>query len=497
MNDAGHRAVVWFRRDLRLHDHPALVDAQARHEWIVPLYVLDERLLHGRFASANRTWYLLGSLRALDAGLRERGSRLHLRIGDPRLLVPRIAGEIGASAVYVSRDHAPFGRARDRAVAQGLRERGIAFHAKRGNYVHEPEDILNGEGAPFSVYSPFRRVWDVLPRRAVLPAPARIESPSQGEIEAGAVPTLSEVGLGAGPTARTALLPEPGETAARERLNSWLRRGIAGYHRTRDRLDDPDGTSRLSADLHLGTLSALEVVERVLGAARDDGAEHGQRTFLGELAWREFYGHVLFHRPSMRQESFRPDFDALERATDEPSLAAWREGRTGYPVVDAAMRQLTASGWMHNRGRMLTASFLTKHLLLDWRAGEAHFMANLIDGDIASNNGGWQWSASTGTDPQPYFRIFNPTLQGRRFDPEGDYVRHWVPELRAVPTSMIHTPWQLTAEAQSLAGCRIGIDYPAPIVEHREGRARALAAYGAARAGTPSTARPQRSESRG
>jgi deoxyribodipyrimidine photo-lyase len=468
-------AVMWFRRDLRLGDHPALTDALGHHDAVVPLFVLDPRLLRGRFASPNRTWFLLGSLGSLDAALRARGARLHVRVGDPRKVVPAIARKVGASAVYVSRDPSPYGRARDRVVAEALAERGIAFHPKRGVLVHEPDEVLTRDGGSFGVYSPFRRAWEARSRRAVLPVPAEVWTLPEDRLAAGELPTLADLGLGDAPTADLDRLPEPGEPAARRRLERWLGGGIDRYDATRDRLDDDDGTSRLSQDLHLGTLSSLEVVERVVGS----GA--GRQRFLAELAWREFYAHVLFHRPGVRHTSFRAEFDALSWSDDAGAMEAWRDGRTGYPVIDAAMRQLAATGWMHNRARMLTASFLTKDLLVDWRQGEAYFMRHLVDGDVASNNGGWQWSASTGTDPQPYFRIFNPTLQGRRFDPEGVYVRRWVPELARTPSARIHEPWTMSSAEQAAAGCRIGIDYPAPVVDHAEARARALAVYEAAR----------------
>jgi deoxyribodipyrimidine photo-lyase len=468
-------AVVWFRRDLRLHDHPALLAALARHEAVMPLFVLDPRLLRGRFASPNRTWFLLGSLRALDAELRERGARLQVRVGDPRTVVPSVAAALGASDVFVSRDPSPYGRARDAVVAEALAAIDVGFHPKRGILVHEPDAVLSRDGASFSVYSPFRRAWEALPRRAGLPAPTEVPTLPGDLLDHGVVPTLAELGLGEAPTAGTDRLPEPGEPAARRRLERWLDDGIDRYDATRDRFDDEAGTSRLSHDLHLGTLSPLEVVERATGPGE------GRHRFIAELVWREFYAHVLFHRPAVRRTSFRAEFDALAWSVDDTALDAWREGRTGYPVIDAGMRQLAATGWMHNRARMLTASFLTKDLLIDWRVGEAHFMRHLVDGDVASNNGGWQWSASTGTDPQPYFRIFNPVLQGRRFDPDGRYVRRWVPELEGVPSARIHEPWTMTAAEQAAAGCRIGVDYPAPIVDHAEARARALAVYEAAR----------------
>jgi deoxyribodipyrimidine photo-lyase len=473
MTDPERSAILWFRRDLRLHDHPALTAAAAASDRLLPLFVLDPALLAGRFASPTRTWFLLGALASLRASLRGIGSDLVVRVGDPREVVPSLTRQVNARDVVVSRDHAPYGRERDRAVADILAGDDVRWHAQRGVLVHEPDDVLTADGAPFSVYSPFRRAWEALERRAVLGAPTTLPPPPS--ILSGNIPTLADLGLDPSAAADTALLPEPGEVAARRRLERWVARGIQGYDRSRDRLDDEDGTSRLSADLHFGLLSPLELIEAAAGAG------DGRRTWRNEVVWREFYTNVLFHRPAVRHHAFRPEFEALPWSVDDGAVEAWREGRTGYPVVDAGMRQLAATGWMHNRARMITASFLTKHLLVDWRVGEAWFMRSLVDGDVASNNGGWQWSSSTGTDPQPYFRIFNPVLQGRRHDPDGAYVRRWVPELRAVPAPRIHAPWEMSDAEQAAASCRIGLDYPAPIVDHAEARGRALAVYEAAR----------------
>jgi deoxyribodipyrimidine photo-lyase len=476
---APRTAIIWFRRDLRLHDHPALVAAVEDADRVVPLFVVDPALVGGRFASPNRIWFLLASLSGLRASLRALGSDLVVRVGDPRVVVPSIARESGAATVLVSRDHAPFGVARDQTVGERLAAQGVAWSAHPGNLVHEPDAVRTKDGRPFQVYSPFRRAWSVVERRAVL-GPPRAMPPVHGGgpgagPEPGRIPSLRDLGHDDAPTARAELLPEAGETAARSRLERWLARGIGDYRATRDRLDLQDGTSRLSADLHLGLLSPLEVVERA------EGAGEGRRAFVNELVWREFYAHVLAAQPAVRERSFRPEFDDLPWSTDDAAVEAWRAGRTGYPVVDAAMRQLLATGSMHNRARMISASFLTKDLLVDWRVGEAHFMRHLVDGDVASNNGGWQWAASTGTDPQPYFRIFNPVEQGRRHDPEGAYVRRWVPELATVPTAWIHAPWQMSPAEQAAAGCRIGIEYPAPIVDHATARERALAVYRAVR----------------
>ena len=460
-------AVAWFRRDLRLHDHPALTAALAEADAVVPLFVLDDALLTGRWPAPNRVWFMRESVAALSGALAERGAALRILRGRPADVVPAFAREIGATDVFLTRDATPYGRARDRAVAERAEGLGVAVHAKRGLYVHEPDEVVSREGRPFAVYGAFRRAWEASPRRAVLAAPDRVPGPSgSGGLRPDPVPPV------AAPTANPALIPAPGESAARERLARWLERDVEAYADARNRLD-LDGTSRLSQDLRFGLLSPVEVVERA------EGPGDGRRVFVSEVAWREFYAHVLWHHPRVARESFRTDLAGLPWRTDAAPWEAWRDGRTGYPVVDAAMRQLRASGFVHNRARMIAASFLVKDLLLDWRMGEAEFMRHLVDGDIASNNGGWQWTASTGTDPQPYFRVFNPVLQGRRFDPDGGYVRRWVPELRRVPAAMIHAPWLMSGTEQAAAGCRIGIDYPAPIVDHAGARERALAAYAA------------------
>ncbi len=455
-------AIVWFRRDLRLHDHPALRWAIEDFERVVPLYVLDDALLKGRWASANRAWFLAGALESLAAAIEERGGRLAVIHGDPRSAVVAFAKSIGADAILASRDHGPYGRARDAAVTIAATGVGIPFLAGRGLLVHEPEDIRRADGGPYSLFSPFHRRWSELPLRAVFDAPGAIPT---GDLAADVAATAGRIAGLLGdprPTADPALLLEPGEPAARARLVRWAASdALRDYHIGRDRLA-VDGTSRLSQDLRWGTLSPVEVVERCGGP----GA--GPARFRAEIAWRDFYAHLLRSEPRVRHESFKREYDAIEWQTDEALIQAWRDGRMGYPIVDAGMRQLRATGWMHNRARMLAASFLTKHLLVDWRIGEAHFMEHLVDGDPASNNGGWQWAASTGTDPQPYFRIFNPTLQGRRHDPTGDYVRRWVPELAAIPGADVHEP---------PPGA-----YLPRIVDHALARARSLAAYGSASA---------------
>ena len=444
--------VVWFRRDLRLNDHPALTGALQDGDRIAPLFVVDDRLVSGRWRSANRLWLMRESVAALARALESRGAALAVLRGDPAAVVPAYAAAVGARRVAVSRDYAPFGRTRDERVAARLGAAGIEWAPAPGVLIHEPEDVASAAGTPFRVFGAFERAWLTRARRPVLPAADRIPGGSPGgagRIEDHLAPVT--------PTADTTLLPVPGEAAARERLARWAGGGaLDGYATDRDRLD-LEGTSRLGADLRWGALSPVEVAERCAGPGE------GRRRFLSELAWRDFYAHLLWHEPRVARESFRPALDHVAWERDPAVIEAWREGRTGYPVVDAAMRQLRSTGWMHNRARMIVASFLTKHLGVDWRVGERHFMEQLLDGDPASNNGGWQWAASTGTDPQPWFRVFNPTLQGLRHDPEGDYVRRWIPELEDLPGASVHAPPPGR--------------YPDPIVDHVLARARALTAY--------------------
>ena len=475
----GAPVVVWFRRDLRLHDHPALTDARSRSGQIAPLVVIDPALLHGRFASPNRAWLYLGSVGALRRSLEGVGGRLFVRIGDPVTVVPEFVAEVGASEVLVSRDYTPYGRRRDTSVAAILHAQGVGLHAKRGVLIREPEDIVAGGGGAYTVFGPYERRWRASPMRDVLAPPTAVRSVDGDD---GTIPELSTLGVER-PTADHPALPEPGERAARARLEAWLAAGAGhgpgSYHRTRDALDDGHATSRLSADLRFGTLSPVEVATRAMGA---DGGGDGSRRFVTELAWRDFYAHALWHAPRTAREPLDERYRDLAYERDEEGLAAWREGRTGYPIVDAGMRQLGATGWLPNRARMIVASFLTKDLLIDWRAGERVFMERLIDGDPASNVGNWQWVASIGTDSRSFVRVFNPVTQAKRFDPDGDYVRRWLPELAQVPAARIHEPWTMTTAEQESARCRMGIDYPAPIVNHAAARVRALARYAEAAA---------------
>ena len=467
-------ALVWLRRDLRLHDHPPLVAALARHERVVPVFVLDPVLLTGRFASGPRTAFLLDCLSELEAALRERGGGLVVRHGAPERELPAVARDARAQAVYWASDATPYAHARDRRVRAALDEAGIEAVPGPGNFVADVGRPRTSAGRPFTVFTPFHRVWSALERRPLQRAPGALPALPPG-LDRGELPRLSDLGVTGGDA-----LPAPavtaGESAARDALAGWLATDLAAYGDRHDRL--AGGTSQLSPHLRFGTLSPREVEQR---ARRHGGA--GAAAFTRQLAWRDFYAHVLLHHPGDRLHEHQPRMRALAWDEDPRLLAAWQEGRTGYPLVDAGMRQLRASGWMHNRARLVVGSFLTKDLQLDWRAGEAWFMRWLLDGDVAQNNGNWQWIASVGVDPTPAFRrLLNPSLQQRRHDPEGEYVRRWVPELRAVPDERIAEPWLMSEQEQAAAGCRVGHDYPAPVVDHAQERRRALERYRAAAA---------------
>jgi deoxyribodipyrimidine photo-lyase len=446
-------AVVWFRRDLRVHDHPALVTALREHDQVVPLFVLDPRLVGGRFRSANRTQYLLDCLRALDAELRARGARLVVRHGRFEDVVPEVCAETGAEAVYAAGDASPYARARDRRVGEQ-----VDLRLGPGLFIARFSDLATKAGKPFTVYSPFRRAWEDQDRRAVHRAPSDVPMPTR--VRSDGIPALEALGFD-GPARELEDRPEPGEAAAVKAMDAWVRGGLADYDTSRNTLARQ--TSRMSQYLHFGCLSPLWLEQRVLAAGGS-----GAKVYRQELAWRDFYAYVLVHHPRIPRDAFREEMDRLEWSDDADALAAWQEGRTGYPVVDAAMRQIVACGWMHNRARMIVASFLTKDLHIDWRVGERFFMEHLIDGDVGSNNGGWQWVAGTGTDPHDYTRVFNPSLQQERYDPDGAYVRRWVPELADVPDRYLSRPWEMH---EPPAG------YPAPIVDHAQERRRAIEEY--------------------
>ena len=458
-------SVMWFRRDLRVRDHPALT-AAARHARCVPVFVFDPRLLTtGRFPSAIRTRFMLGCLAELDEALRERGGKLIHRHGRPEEAIPELCAQLGAQDLYFTEDVSPWARERDARVVEALD--GVAAHALPGAcVVDEPAAIRTKQDKPYTVFSPFERTWRTVPRRDVLPAPRTVDTPAN--VKAGKLPGLEELGL-AEPASPGGF--DPGEAAARRAFKGFLNTGIDQYAVTREA--PKGGSSRLSPYLRWGCISALEVDAGVRELPGD-----GPHDYRAEIAWRDFYSAVLIHFPHVTRLEYVERMRSLEWADPAEHLAAWTEGQTGYPLVDAGMRQLAHEGWMQNRVRMVVGSFLTKDLHLDWREGERVFMERLLDGDMAANNGGWQWIASTGTDPKPYFqRLFNPMTQQEKFDPDGEYVRKWVPELAGVPAARLSKPWEMSQEEQEAAGCVIGRDYPAPIVDHAVERRRAIERY--------------------
>ncbi len=428
------------------------------------MFCFEPGLLRGRHSSPSRNAYLLAALRELDAALQRLGGRLLYRDGLPEREIPRLATELAAGAAYVNVDHTPHAQRRDRRVAEGLAKRGIELVGHDGITCADVGGIETRAGAPYRLFTPFSRAWLEAPRRALEPRPRRVPVPSRPR--KGSLPAARALGVDAGGKRRCEAF-RPGERGARRAMAGYLQR-VRDYARLRD-VPAADATSRLSAALHFGCVSPLELEAR-LREHRGDGAAALRR----QLAWRDFHLHLLRHDPGSARRGFRPEFRRMRWRSDRRELDAWKAGETGYPLVDAAMRQLLAEGWMHNRARLAVASFLTKDLLIDWREGESHFMRHLVDGDEASNNGNWQWSASAGADPQPWFRIFNPVRQQRRFDPEGAYVRRYVPELRRMPDRWLATPWEAPADAQHQAGCVIGRDYPGPIVDHGRARDEAL-----------------------
>ena len=472
-------AIWWIRRDLRLADNQALATALAQADEVIPVFVFEPALLESDYVGSKRVAFLLEGLRCLDSDLRARGSRLILRTGAPQDELAAMMAETGSGVVFAEEDISPYARHRDARVAEV-----VPLRLVHGLTVHPAGAALKSDGTPYTVFTPFSRAWKALPlpqAEEALPAPHRVPTPTG----------LSSRSIPRQPILSAEVPFSPGELEALRRLSAFVdgeNPPVYEYAEGRNRLDTA-GTSRLSPYLRFGMISARQAVVAALSAieaAGDEQARKGAETWLNELIWREFYMSILYHFPHVRSNSFRPEYDNIRWVSDEAAFSAWCAGRTGYPVVDAAMRQLAQTGWMHNRARMIVASFLVKDLLIDWRRGERWFMQHLVDGDPAANNGGWQWTAGTGTDAAPYFRIFNPVTQGQKYDPQGAFVRSWLPELGRVSDRFVHKPWAMPLEEQRQAGCYIGQDYPAPIVDHAWARERVLSAYAQAKEGKSS-----------
>jgi deoxyribodipyrimidine photo-lyase len=440
-------AIHWFRADLRLADNTALHAACREAEVVVPVFIFDPLILEAPDTGAPIVGFMLECLRALEKDVQNAGARLIFRHGPPEREMKSLLRETGATALFFNRDYEPMARKRDEAVTKMAQSLGVEVRSFKDGVVHEPDEILKSDGTPYKVFTPYSRVWRTKRRAAVLskasfPSDAKFKHP-----QSLALPTAQDLGFKV-----EIPLPPAGEQNALEQLRKFHTGDLLNYGASRD-FPARGGTSRLSPHLRLGTISARVVVAVAEKAAqKHPAARRHVDVFVGELIWRDFYRQVLWHFPHVATSCFRPEYDALEWDNNDRLFQAWCEGRTGYPMVDAGMRQLNRTGWMHNRVRMITAMFLTKDLLISWQWGERYFMQKLLDADLANNNGGWQWSAGTGTDAQPWFRIFNPIAQAAKFDPEGEYIRHYVPE----------------AETR---------DYPAPIVNHAEQRLKTLAMF--------------------
>jgi deoxyribodipyrimidine photo-lyase len=457
--------ILWFRQDLRLGDNPALNRAADTGAPIVPVYVLDQGS-RVRPPGAASLWWLDKSLRALDADLRERGSRLILRRGDSEAELRRLIEETGADKLYMNRLWEPDAAARDADLAHALKAEGVEVKGWNASHLCPPGSVKNGSGGPYKVFTPFSKA--LLDQAEPPPhtlGPRAIESPKGLRSD-----DLDDWGLHpTRPDWSTGFEGAPGEAGATEALSRFVRDALSDYADGRDRPGDPL-TSGLSPHLHFGEISPW----RAVAAARRAGPAAQAAKFVSELVWRDFSAHLLHAFPQIPDKAFRPEYDAMPWRDDPQGLEAWKRGLTGYPFVDAGMRELWATGRMHNRVRMVVASFLIKHLLIDWREGEKWFWDCLVDADLASNVQNWQWVAGSGADASPYFRIFNPVMQGRKFDAEGRYVRRWIPELATLPDRWIHAPWEAPPDVLRDAGVRPGSTYPRPIVDHDAARKRAL-----------------------
>jgi len=452
--------IWWIRRDLRLQDNQALFGAMRDSSEVMPVFILDEDLL--AISAAKRQTFLFAGLKSLDQDLQKLGSRLIVRKGNPLVEIPKLVNEYDIKCVFAEEDISPYAIRRDLEI-----EKMVPLQLTAGLGVHPSNAVTKEDGTPYTVFTPYSRAWKAMPFSThTIPAPEvflPIPHISADEIPIG----TEKIGF------------EPGEQEAWRRFEVFLNGPIEAYDQGRNQMDI-EGTSTLSPYFRFGMLSVRKVVAEVQKMAQNSSDPiiiQGCNAWINELIWREFYQSILYHFPSVLSTAFKPKMRDIPWRNASEDLQAWKAGLTGVPIVDAGMRQLKETGWMHNRARMIVASFLVKDLLINWQEGESWFKQMLIDGDPASNNGGWQWVAGTGTDAAPYFRIFNPVSQGKKFDPKGNYVRRWVPELRNLPDQFIHNPWEMPTSEQQSVNVIIGKDYPNPIVDHGFARERVLNAY--------------------
>lgn len=470
-------AIVWLRQDLRLADNPALHAAHQSKRPLVLLYILDDETPgRWRLGGASR-WWLHRSLEAFGADIAKRGGVLVLRKGKAEAVLPQFVKETDAGAVYWNRCYEPYATKRDTLLKEKLSRADVQAQSFNGALLFEPWTIKTKTGEPYKVFTPFwRACLQSGVGRPLLPAPKKLNG-FGGDVKSDRLASWAL--LPTKPNWATSFEAEwtPGEAGARTALKDFIGDRLQYYPDARDQLG-AKGTSRLSPHLHFGEISPAQIAAAVESAADENTAlRRGADKFMTEIGWREFSTHLLFHWPTLPEQNWRDQFDSFEWRDDDAALEAWRRGRTGYPVVDAAMRELWSTGYMHNRARMIAASFLIKHLLIDWRRGEEWFWDTLLDADLANNAASWQWVAGSGADASPYFRIFNPVTQGERYDADGAYVRKWVPELAKLPDDVLHRPWTADAITLHSAGVELGRTYPAPIVDHSAARARALETY--------------------
>ncbi|MCU0496345.1 MAG: DNA photolyase family protein [Anaerolineae bacterium] len=466
--------ICWLRRDLRLHDHTALSYALTSGQPVIVTFIFDPAILKSPRIAPARVKWMLQALHALDQSLREHGSRLVIREGDPTESLLRLCSESGATRVFFNCDYTPFSRKRDARVTERLQANGITVESCHDRVLVPPDQIENNTGKPYTVYSPYKKKWRETQKatQTLVYDLSGVYRSDQFSIATPDIPSLEALGF----SDPQVPLPIASETAALDRLHTFMQAKIYRYHVDRNLIANPDdeqvGVSFMSPYIRFGLVSLRQIraaAAEAYQATHDEKQRDSVTHYMDEIVWHEFYNYVLWHFPHVYRTDFNPKFEKVPFRYVESEVAAWKAGLTGYPIVDASMRQMQALGWMHNRARMIVASFLTKDLLCYWSYGELHFMQHLLDGDIAQNNGGWQWAAGTGTDAAPYFRIFNPITQSEKFDPDGRFIRYWIPELRDVPNEAIHAPWKLTTPPKA---------YPAPIVDHQMARNRALTAFG-------------------
>jgi len=469
---AASSAIIWFRQDLRLADNPALNAAAESGAPVIALFILDEEVM--QLGGASR-WWLHHSLNVLAKSLGKKGLPLILRKGRAEEVLPAVADEVRAGAVYWNRCYDPRSVFRDKKLKEALRGKGLEVESFNASLLAEPWTLRTKAGEPFKVFTPFWKALQQVDIQAPLKAPARLEEgPKVKSDKLEAWKLLPSKPDWAGGLRETWT---PGEVGARERLAHFLDNRLRDYAAKRD-LPAVEATSGLSPHLHWGEIGPRQIWSAVESTFRSDATQtKAGSAFLRELAWRDFSHNLLFNWPTLETENWKDEFDGFPWAENKKGYKAWTKGRTGYPIVDAGMRELWQTGYMHNRVRMIAASFLIKDLLIHWKEGAAWFWDTLVDADAANNAASWQWVAGSGADASPYFRIFNPVLQGEKFDPEGDYVRRWVPELEKLDAAYIHKPWAAPEKVLKEAGVKLGTTYPTPIVDHAAARERALAAY--------------------